>query len=399
MHEKTDYSLIWVLTTLLFASFFIFYTYSYGSIVIASEALLVLLSISLKNNGKVRFRWTFIHSYLMLFAIFCIISSVWAIHKSNAITMGVTIVEIFICISILLLHYYWFDSIDALLKSILWGAIIVEIYTCYTFGFTTIIGYAISGVRLPSTFLNSNTIGMLAAISAVIIIYYLLNEGIRFWQLFIVLSIIIVAVSMSRKALVFLVAGIVMLLLLRNMDIAKKRSGVLRVVLSIVLLVSLFYYLSSLSIFNSIFLRMQGYLSFLSGGEGDNSTMVRTQLVRAGMEYFFHNPIFGIGLDNARYTNSANLYLHNNYAEMLVDGGLVGFCLYYSFFAYIGVNLFKYRKYRNKEYSIICTVFILTVLMDYGMVSYYSKETYFYYMLFYLYLLKLKTSAENIKKS
>ena len=152
VQDKQGERLIWLITTIMFSSFFIFYAYSFGSIVIAGEAVVLLLVISIPACGKVRIRWTRLHSYFLAFALFCMASSIWAIQRSNAITMGITIFEIFVCVAILLSHYYWYDSIDSILKSIMWGAIIVEIYTCFSFGFSTVLRYAIGGIRLPSTF-------------------------------------------------------------------------------------------------------------------------------------------------------------------------------------------------------------------------------------------------------
>lgn len=395
VQTKQGERLIWLITTIMFSSFFIFYAYSFGSIVIAGEALVLLLLISIPARGKVRIRWTRLHSYLLAFALFCMASSIWAIQRSNAITMGITIFEIFVCVAILLSHYYWYDSIDLILKSIMWGAIIVEIYTGFSFGFSNVLKYAISGIRLPSTFLNSNTVGMLAAISAIIIFYYFINDGFHIWNLFIILSIVMVAVSMSRKAFVFLVVGIILMILLEIKDIAKKR-GIVKTLLIVLLVAAVAYYVTSMSMFSSLFMRMEGYLSFLRGGEGDNSTMVRYQIVKTGMEYFRAHPLLGIGMDNARFTNPERIYLHNNYAELLTDGGIVGLLIYYSIYIYSSVILFKYRKNRDREFSIILVILVLTLMMDYGMVSYYSKETYFYVLLIFLYAEKLKRKSTSV---
>lgn len=357
---------------------------------------MLLLAIAISAHGKVKFRWTRLHSYLIMFAFFCIASSIWASQRSNAITMGITILEIFVCIAILLSHYYWFDSVDSILKSIMWGAIIVEIFTCFSFGVSNVLRYAINGIRLPSTFLNSNTVGLLAAISAIIIFYYFINDGFRVWNLFIVMSIVIIAVSMSRKAFVFLVVGIIMMLLLSNKDIAKRKGGFVKLLLVLLLVAAVVYYVASMSMFSALFMRMEGFLSFLRGGEGDNSTMVRSQIVKTGMVYFKAHPLLGIGMDNARFTNPGRIYLHNNYAELLTDGGIVGFIIYYSIYIYSGVMLFKNRKNKDREFSIVLVILVLTLMMDYGMVSYYSKETYFYVLLFYLYSEKLKHRSISI---
>jgi len=70
--------------------------------------------------------------------------------------------------------------------------------------------------------------------------------------------------------------------------------------------------------------------------------------------------------------------------------------LYYSIYIYSSVILFKCRKNRDREFSIILVILVLTLMMDYGMVSYYSKETYFYVLLIFLYAEKLKRKSTSV---
>ena len=86
-------------------------------------------------------------------------------------------------------------------------------------------------------------------------------------------------------------------------------------------------------------------------------------------------------------------YLHNNFAEVLAGGGLVGFIIYYSIYIYIFVHFIRYRRYATMETAICATLLIMALVEDYASVTYYAKETYFYLMLGFLETEKLKQSC------
>ena len=79
-----------------------------------------------------------------------------------------------------------------------------------------------------------------------------------------------------------------------------------------------------------------------------------------------------------------NYYLHNNYIELLAGTGVIGLLAYYSMYLYVAYNLIRYRDIHSNEYIMVLILFLSQIVMDMGMVSYESKSTYFYMMLFYL---------------
>ena len=88
-------------------------------------------------------------------------------------------------------------------------------------------------------------------------------------------------------------------------------------------------------------------------------------------------------------------YLHNNFAEVLAGGGLVGFTIYYSIYAYIFVSFIRYRKYSTMETAVCATLLVMALVEDYANVTYYSKETYFYLMLGLLETERLRRSCRD----
>lgn len=128
----------------------------------------------------------------------------------------------------------------------------------------------------------------------------------------------------------------------------------------------------------------------MGNGIIDNSTYLRQQFIKIGLEQFLETPFFGIGIDNARllllqhfgYTT----YLHNNYVELLASGGIVGASLFYSIYAYIIYKLkSNWKNYSSEKIAVLLLIFLM-LAMDFGAVSYYSKSTYFYIMMFFLFI-------------
>ena len=81
----------------------------------------------------------------------------------------------------------------------------------------------------------------------------------------------------------------------------------------------------------------------------------------------------------------------------LILGGAIGFFIYYAAYAYLLAQFLKYRKYQGKAFSIVLTVLIVFLIMDYGRVSYYQKQHYIYLLLYFCELAYMKKEARKAK--
>lgn len=391
MTEPIIDKVIWGLTTLLFSSFCIYNTSIFGNYILFGITVIVALLLAVKNKGHFPVVIDKFQGKVATFGAFCIISSIWSLSANDAIVKGVTVFEILLCLSVFYSYYSnTFNAVDRLLKSIIWGGYIICIYTFIYTGIDVIFSTLISGGRLDSSFDNINTIGALMAICAVLTVYYTAYEGIKLSNLLIVPVIALVAASGSRKALLILVSGIILVFFLRQFSTGKK-SGSLRFLLFLALLFVLVYILAETGIFSGISTRMDGLLALITGeGSIEHSAWLRQQYAILGITIFLQHPILGIGIGNAHIINSQNYgldtYLHNNYAELLASGGLVGFCVFYSIYVFFAVNLLKNRRIKNKETQILLILIFALLFSDMGLVSYYSKRTYFYFMIIFLYI-------------
>ena len=125
------------------------------------------------------------------------------------------------------------------------------------------------------------------------------------------------------------------------------------------------------------------------------------QMIDIGIKTFKESPILGVGIGNSLVVMSREMghatYFHNNYVELLAGGGVIAVILYYSMHLSLLRQMLRYRKKDSMcvlFFIIICT----TLLTDYGAVTYYSKNTYFYFMMYFAFIerCKMKYSPRRI---
>lgn len=361
--------------------------------------LVVMLIVKISaSGGKLSLNFTAYDTYILLFAVFSYLTALWAENANYAIAKATNTIEVLIAMYIIRLCIPEKNNIVNLLKTIMWGNFGLVYYAIFRYGWAYVMLAISSDIRMVSTIINANTVGMGAAFAILISVYLLLYEGFNIGLFFSIPAIIVLAASGSRKALLILVLGVIGLFILKNIDKKNVLLSFFRVLITLIVLIFLFYQVSKLAMFEGVNERVQGLVNgFLGTGIVDHSTSVRMRMIGIGMDLFKKNPLFGIGIDNAKiYTESvfgiSNYYLHNNYVELLADGGIVGILIYYSIYIILLVRLWKNRNFNSGEFNVVFVIFLLRLILDYGMVSYESKSTYFYLLVFFL-------EAEKLRKA
>lgn len=402
--EKT----IWLMTTFLLASFSIFDDNIYISVIIAAITLLILFLDSFTNSFRISIKLSKFHLWGFGFAGYCTLSSLWAINPANSFSKGITIIQIILCMTVIYSHYYRRFQPQVLLSIMEYAGYIIALYYIYFFGLVYIKNSLMAGSRIENAFANANIIGMACAISLVISIYFLLytNNQKQVIKLpFMIVLLAIVAATASRKALAIVVLGVLFLFLFKyqSKNILKT---IVRWLFIGVTLIAIFMFILSFPIFDGVNHRMEGLIAAIMGNGGiDNSTYLRQQFIKIGLEQFCETPLFGIGIDNARLLLMQHFgyttYLHNNYVELLASGGVVGTSLFYSIYIYIIYKLkINWNNHTTEKVAVLLLV-LLQLTMDFGVVSYYSKSTYFYIMAFFLFIKysdRVKVNSNDNKK-
>lgn len=400
INDKIE-KLMWILTVALLSSITIFETYTWGRYVLMLAITAFLCLDLFLQRGKYRVYFHAFHVFMLALISYTALSILWAIDIDDPITKLLTFTQIFICMWVLYNYYVRKNSIDELLSAVKWTGYIISVYSLYYYGFSNVLSMMNSGIRLDNDYANVNTIGMSAAYSIIIQIdEFLRSKKISWESLFCIPAFIMVIATQSRKALLILLISIAMLLILRNYNPRKVFINIIRMVASLIIFVGMLRFLSNFEMFAGINHRME-YLFAMFTGEGQMgaSAMIRQKMIELGLEQFWQSPFFGIGIGCPHIIANQYLrfdaYLHNGFVEMLAAGGIIGFFIYYGAFVYLFLKMYKMKTIEDNN-KILCFVLLITLFFrEYAMVSLYSKSTYFYFMIFFLFIIfckKKKTS-------
>ena len=337
---------------------------------------------------------------LFIFVFYCFLSNFWAINPEMSIEKSKTLLLLNI---FLLISYNFFISIEngerKLLKILMYAGILFSIYVIAYYGIGEYINKLIDGERIGQEIDNVNSIGQQTAIAVIISIFFGLYENKKFYYLFTIIPLIVALGTGSRKVLIMLVFGTILLFLLK-----REQKIDMKKILIFGIIAFVFIGISKLPMFSNIFERFEENIEIMKAkGTVYEGTELRAIYIKEGMKQFLETPIFGIGIDNSSYITSKATqhftYLHNNFVELLATTGITGFCLYYSIYIYIILTCLKNLKYKNKYISINFIIFIIITLEEYAMVTYSNKTTYLYILLGLIVVEKNRKRLKNEKNN
>ena len=223
--------------------------------------------------------------------------------------------------------------------------------------------------------LNSNTIALIAAYACLFNIYCYMTFGDKNKIMYVIWYILVVLLSGSRKGLLVILLGFIILLFLMY---PKKR---MRNILSIIIFLLTFYLLITHipGLYYVIGYRLEALINYILGNSYNEASLAtRLSYIELGWNFFLEKPWTGYGLDCFRYLPKAyNTYSHNNFIEILVSGGIIAFILYYIQYIIIILKIFfvnrRLEGSNKKIINFILCIMLVILVMDYGMVSYYER--------------------------
>ena len=397
-------NIVWFIILIIFVYFRFSTNIGHEAIICAFLAVVLLACYVLNQKSRNKFRnnrrkCTLYILYLISFTIFTYISSFWALQPDYTVSRGNTQLIISVMMCLILINSLGDNNIQSLMHIAMFGGYIICCIAIVAYGVGNVINAAVSSVRLSNDLINSNDLGMCAAYSILINIYSVIDKKkVEWYSLLIIPASIILLGSESRKAIVIVGFGIVLMFGLNGL----KGKGILKYFKTICILsftVILIYCVLQLPIFDAINKRMLGMMNaFLSSNKADESSLTRLRLVEIGQDIFIKNPVKGIGINNAQFIagrifHHENYYLHNNYIELLADGGIIGFSLYYSIYAWLLYKYWRCRDFSDLEYNVCAVLLIVRLMMDYGSVSFLDRSAYFYLMFLYLKIVNMKKNS------
>lgn len=340
-------------------------------------ALLIVTCIT--NKFKIRCKINFFKIWGIAFLIICCISLSYALNRSASLECIKTLIVLFVVLFLI------DDKIDTREE--------VETYMkLFLVSLFTMISYVLINVDLKSFQLaqhgeattglwNGNDVGMKCALFIIIILYFIDNSTKSVQQLFLLIStvpaVVLVYYTASRKAFLMVALGISLFYYLKHPT--KKIRNLLVIIVGIYIAYMLM--MNNKDLYAAIGWRIEGALAlFQKGGKADSSALLRARYIQVGVSAWKKSPIIGYGINNYRVINLRETghftYSHNNYVEILVGIGLIGFILYYSYYIKLLYDYMKiyFKHQTDKILNITGICFLLMFLMQFGVVSYSSIE-------------------------
>ena len=223
---------------------------------------------------------------------------------------------------------------------------------------------------------NANDIGIKMSMGYAFCVYFLLN-GSRVWSKKVYLSFILFLFSLSilsgsRSVVLLIVAFTAILMIART---GGRKKILYSIVAFSFVIVAYLAMMNVPVLYDIVGSRFEKMNEGLSGGDGGFSMDIRSLMIVSGLSWFLEKPLLGYGYNGFsalfyRLTG-IEVYSHNNFIEMLVNSGIVGFCIYYSLTIFILIRLRKPALQNKEPLALVFFVFtIVATLSDYVVISY-----------------------------
>ena len=248
-------------------------------------------------------------------------------------------------------------------------------------------------LRQNATNQGYNNIGLYAAYSFIFIKIYQFNQGRTsvLYHILIVNDFVLIAISQSRKAIIYVVLFVILSYILESKNILRTLT---RLVISTGLIVLLYFFFRS-GLAGSL---MQNLILSIEGSGTDSSYIGRVNQLDISMRLFNQNRFLGIGIGGIEYVSrfiegQRAPIVDNDYLDVLADLGLCGFLIYYGFHCYLFRLYFKYKSIWNRKNLMFFVLLVILFIQGFLIRGYFNN----YYIPLLLYLIYFDTKQLKIK--
>jgi O-antigen ligase len=361
---------LYITSNIIFFQNYIGITYFLSALLIALFFFLTTIKKTprLKSNSVIK-----LYGALSLLAI---ASSFWAVNFDLSAKKGFQMVYILINMFIL----YNAIKIYHLEKYFLYGIFLGALANyIFLLGFYSppfeifLLGRALGSMG------NANVLALLMNFSIFAsILYFYLYRPKRFFLLYlstnVFLALYIIFITASKKGLILATLLIAMFLLMNIKNIKNIVFMSIFIVVAVVIMQNTVNQAEFFDQLDLITKRFGESSDVFQGKSQYGSTGYRLNFIKLGVRLFTERSVLGYGVDNFRLFGRT--YSHNNYIEVLVGLGLVGFTILMSIYFSV---LYKISKIRNKyiKYNLF-TLMIGLIVLDLALVSYSAKIILFF---------------------
>ena len=319
--------------------------------------------------------------YIIYFIIWSALTLIWTVSfNASTVRFGTCFI---LCILLITVEELSTSKVFNIVENSLLVYLIASLLLCFvtykSLGESSILLMLGQTERIGEDNLNTNMLGKYFAIASVIALYFFFEKKWKIMLLPYVVLAIFVIMTRSRSSLLSLIIGSLTYLVYYY----RTHNNMKQFWKTICMVAVVIYGLSKLSIWGDAFYRITAMFDYFSGTHDytvDASTSMRETLLQTGLKAIPENPLFGHGIGSSPFVVAAHLgsnyeggdYFHNNYVQLLVETGIIGFSLFYMA---IIVILKKLWNLRNESPLAVLLLAILAIFLfcDTNNTTYYHK--------------------------
>lgn len=341
--------------------------------------LSVVILMSVSNNYKLNIKINLFKIWLILFLGMCLISITYAINRPNSFTVIKTLIVLFVGLFLVDDQINSNEELEKYLKIFLISLFIMMLYVICNLDLNSFQlaqhGEATTGLW------NGNDIGMKCALYIILMLYFLSNNKKNLQKTILLISLLIPFVLLyytaSRKAILMVILGVSFFYYLKHPN--KKIRNLIVICFGVYIVYTLM--MNNVYLYKAIGWRIDGALALLNkSSQVDSSTLLRKRYINIGIDAWKKSPFLGYGVADFSiinlYKTGHMTYSHNNFVEILVGVGGIGFLIYYSYYIKLLFDYLKiYFKHRTSQIlNVVAICFIIMFAMHFAVVSYYAVE-------------------------
>lgn len=248
--------------------------------------------------------------------------------------------------------------------------------------------YYVFGIEFIT--IGSNGLAFISAIAFLFstYLYRSYNFKNKIYLFYNFLFLLTILATGSRKGLLVLVVGYILMRLFFS-NFSKK---VIYGLLFIMFIPVVYYIITKVPVFyETMGYRVEELLNLvLNKNVEDPSINTRIGLIEMATTYIQSRPLMGYGLDAFRLINPWGIISDNNYLEILVSSGFIGFIIYYSYVLFL-IGDFIVLKTKSNICKLAFIIFLCILLLEIGSVTYYERNYGFVFLILYYILYKEKS--------
>lgn len=321
--------------------------------------------------------------WITIWVSFAVISCLWAINYKTSLWILLRLIPLLVVCYSVTIYIKRTENLLAVFRSYYTACVVMLVVILLFLDFSDLEGNRLQhSMEDTEDTWNSNYIALPLS-TAIYFGYFVLwksNSSLFFKRvLYILISAmmaLLIGLSGSRSGFLSFLIPICVVLLSNG-----RKHFVRNVVLGIALIMLIGYAIFEIPLlYSNIGVRIEELFVVMSEGddaEGDTSRLV---LAISGLEWFQSSPFLGYGINCFRVLSNSllyigkNFYAHNNYVELLVDVGFIGFCIYYSSIVYL---IKQHSRIRKDVAPWFGALIVFLLFCDFANVAYYEPTLQF----------------------